>query len=308
MKCDDCLNFLEVYVDGEANDREAEQIPLHLATCATCSAEFDALTADKELYARYDRELEISPALWNGIATRIAAEDRQVAAESRQGFGAKLVALFGLSSLRFAMPVAALVLIALMIGLAYWRTRPQPSPPQDVATTREATAPPVKTTTTGAVPATVAQRPENELVARANPPATIVPAKFNRPVAVIRAADNQSDVYDKASDVDERETASHLEQAQQLLTSFRNLQLSDDDTEVDVSYERAESRRLLSENIVLRREAENAGKYPTKSVLGSLEPFLIDIANLPEKAKPSDVREITARVERTEIVAELRSY
>ena len=93
-----------------------------------------------------------------------------------------------------------------------------------------------------------------------------------------------------------------------MLTSFRNLQLSDDDTEVDVSYERAESRRLLSENIVLRREAENAGKYPTKSVLGSLEPFLIDIANLPEKAKPSDVREITARVERTEIVAELRSY
>jgi hypothetical protein len=59
---------------------------------------------------------------------------------------------------------------------------------------------------------------------------------------------------------------------------------------------------------MLRREAESSGKFPAKSVLGSLEPFLIDIANLPDKAKPTDVRQITDRVQRTEIVAELRSY
>mgnify|MGYP003693563623 CR=1 FL=1 len=71
---------------------------------------------------------------------------------------------------------------------------------------------------------------------------------------------------------------------------------------------RAESRRLLNENVVLRRDAEDAGKFPTKSVLGSLEPFLIDIANLPDNAPASDVRQIKDRVQRTEIVAELRSY
>jgi len=108
--------------------------------------------------------------------------------------------------------------------------------------------------------------------------------------------------------MEERDTASHLEQAQNLLLSFRNIKYSDTDEEVDVSYEKSESRRLLSENIMLRREAESSGKFPAKSVLGSLEPFLIDIANLPDKAKPTDVRQITDRVQRTEIVAELRSY
>ncbi|HEU5237288.1 MAG TPA: hypothetical protein VFU37_09120, partial [Pyrinomonadaceae bacterium] len=73
-------------------------------------------------------------------------------------------------------------------------------------------------------------------------------------------------------------------------------------------YEKNESRRLLTENVVLRRDAEQAGKFPTKSVLGSLEPFLIDIANLPDQAPANDVRQIKDRVQRTEIVAELRSY
>jgi len=64
----------------------------------------------------------------------------------------------------------------------------------------------------------------------------------------------------------------------------------------------------LNENVVMRRDAEATGKFPTKSVLGSLEPFLIDIANLPDKAPASDIRQIKDRVQRTEIVAELRSY
>ena len=110
------------------------------------------------------------------------------------------------------------------------------------------------------------------------------------------------------SDIEERDTASHLEQAQNLLISVRSIQLSDDDQEIDVSYEKAESRRLLNENIVLRRDAEMAGKFPAKTMLGSLEPFLIDIANLPDKAPAKDVRQIRDRVEKTEIVAELRAY
>ena len=103
------------------------------------------------------------------------------------------------------------------------------------------------------------------------------------------------------------DTATHLDQAQKLLVSFRSLP-ADDDDDVDVSYEKTESRRLLNENVVMRRDAEATGKFPTKSVLGSLEPFLIDIANLPDKAPASDIRQIKDRVQRTEIVAELRSY
>jgi len=120
---------------------------------------------------------------------------------------------------------------------------------------------------------------------------------------------DQPDVIETAlDDIESKDTASHLEQAQNLLVSFRSIKFSDDDAEVDVSYEKSESRRLLNENIVLRRDAEMAGKFPVKAVLGSLEPFLIDIANLPDKAPPSEVRQIKDRVQRTEIVAELRSY
>jgi hypothetical protein len=65
---------------------------------------------------------------------------------------------------------------------------------------------------------------------------------------------------------------------------------------------------LLNENIVLRRDAEMKAKFPTKSLLTDLEPFLIDIANLPDQARPEDVRVIKERVQRTEIVAALLDY
>lgn len=109
-------------------------------------------------------------------------------------------------------------------------------------------------------------------------------------------------------DIDERETAKHIEQTENLLRSIRNFPISDTDDEIDVSYDRALSRRLLIENVVLRREAEMKAKFPTKTLLADLEPFLIDIANLPDQAKPEEVRAIKERVQKTEIVAALIDY
>ncbi|HEX5887912.1 MAG TPA: hypothetical protein VFY61_04380 [Pyrinomonadaceae bacterium] len=109
-------------------------------------------------------------------------------------------------------------------------------------------------------------------------------------------------------DIDERDTAKHIEQTENLLRSIRNFQISDTDDEIDVSYDKALSRRLLIENVVLRREAEMKAKFPTKTLLADLEPFLIDIANLPDQAKPEEVRAIKERVQKTEIVAALLDY
>ena len=313
MKCDDCVNLLETYLDGEATERESEQIQTHLATCSMCANRHEALTAEGEMYARYDRELEISPALWNGVAARIALEDRQAEAKSKPGLGEWIAGWFAMPSFRFAMPTMALVLLALVIGLAYWRTRPQ-GPTHGESIARGQNPKPV----TSSSPAS-AVKPNDQSTGSAagantgnegrNP--MMLAAYHPRATTSTRATD-QSDVLpdpeNSSGTMEERDTASHLEQAQNLLLSFRNIKYSDTDEEVDVSYERSESRRLLSENIMLRREAESSGKFPAKSVLGSLEPFLIDIANLPDKAKPTDVRQITDRVQRTEIVAELRSY
>jgi hypothetical protein len=307
MKCVDCLNLLEVYLDGEAGERNSEQVREHFMTCASCTTAFEALTAENELFARYDRELEISPAIWNGVAARIGAEGNG-AAKSNFSLSEWFAGLFAMPSFRFAMPVAALALIAIVIGVAYWRTRPERPAPKQIAQKDNATPPspkqndspqPETTAVTGTDNGN--QQQESQLVATNARPREVKPHR----------AEKQSDVlFTDAgySDAEDKDTASHLEQAENLLISVRSIQMSDDDQEVDVAYEKAESRRLLNENIVLRRDAEMAGKFPAKSVLGSLEPFLIDIANLPDKAPAKDLRQIRDRVQKTEIVAELRGY
>jgi len=303
MKCDDCLNFLETYLDGEATEREAEALRSHLITCAACETQFEALTAENEIYARYDREIQISPAIWSGIAASINAEERTAQRESKFNFAEWLSGLFAIPSLRFAMPTVALVAIAVVVGVAYLRMR-APQTPSNVSADLNA----------GALPKSKAIGPPPPLAPKEAGPnvGPFVAVNYKPRTTRVAHSTDQSDVLpdtDPAnSDIEDRDTANHLEQAQNLLTSFRNIKYSDTDEEVDVSFEKAESKRLLGENVLLRREAEQTGKYPAKSMLGSLEPFLIDIANLPEKAKPADVRQITDRVQRTEIVAELRGY
>ncbi len=304
MKCDDCLNILEAYVDHESTERETEQVQQHLITCAVCTSEFEELSAERELFARYDRELQVSPAIWNGIAARITPETPAVKparSESRGWFAG----LFEMPRLGFAFSGAAAVLIAVFaIGYLYFRTnetvRLQVASAEriktDSAAINDSTQPPVLINKQTSEPgnagptelvATTTQ-PQRERVKRDDPGVLFTDAAY--------------------SDYEARDTASHLERAQNLLTSFRTLPTSDDDQEVDVSYEKSESRKLLNENVVLRRDAEMAGKYPAKAMLGSLEPFLIDIANLPDKAPARDIQQIKDRVQRTEIVAELRSY
>jgi hypothetical protein len=109
-------------------------------------------------------------------------------------------------------------------------------------------------------------------------------------------------------DLDDQDTANHLEQTQNLLRSIRNVTVSDGDQEIDVTYDKALSQRLLNENVVLRRDAEMKAKFPTKTLLADLEPLLIDIANLPDHARPEEVRAIKDRVNKTEIVAALIEY
>ena len=122
---------------------------------------------------------------------------------------------------------------------------------------------------------------------------------------------HQSDVLSSDTgylDMDEQDTARHIEQTQILLRSIKNVAIADGDDEIDVTYDKALSRRLLNENVVLRRDAEMKAKFPTKMLLSDLEPFLIDIANLPDRARAEDVRVIKERVQKTEIVAALVDY
>lgn len=106
---------------------------------------------------------------------------------------------------------------------------------------------------------------------------------------------------------EEKEMARHLEQAQRLLRSFQNEAAAGGDA-VQIAYERRLSRRLLAENETLRLGAEAAGDRQTRQVLDTLEPFLLDIANLRDDASRDEVRSIKERMEKKEIIAALHVY
>jgi len=306
MKCDDCLNLLAEYIDGEATEHDAERISAHLITCAGCTSEFEALTAEQEIFARYDRELSISPSMWSAIQARTVTESRADDASAKLRLPAWLAGLLATPRIGFAFSGAMAVLIAaVVIGVMYLKTHPQ-LPATEVAVT----------VNPGSIP------PPPVYVRPSAPPVdgTSVTADYVPPVKKTLKRSGGSTKKDDSgllftdvaySDLEERDTAEHVRQAENLLRSIRTLQGSDEDSaasEIDVSYEKATSRRLLSENAVLLRDAEVAGKFPTKELLKDLEPFLVDIANLPDKTTANQLRVIKDRVQKTEIVAALMSY
>jgi hypothetical protein len=299
MKCDDCLNLLTEYMDGEVSEHDAAAVSAHLITCINCVNELESLTAEQEIYSRYDRELNISPSLWNAIEARTAVEQGPA---QKSGWRASLAGLFTIPRFGFAFSGAmAVVIIAVVVGVMYLRTQQQPA---DKSLARNGN--PI-------VPAGSGKETKDEIVSVPHPsPVEEIALRRKTPKGSghpMKPDDPGVLFADVAySDLAERDTAEHIQQAENLLRSIRSLQAADDDSEIDVSYEKAMSQRLLSENVVLRRDAEKAGKFPAKELLGDLEPFLIDIANLPDKTTPDKLRAIKDRAQKTEIVAALVSY
>ena len=300
MKCESCQEALEEYLDGELGDREAREIAAHLAACSSCAGESATFAAEQELFSRYDRDLAIPSSLWDQIADRTATQ--AIRPVSENGFAARLVALFRVPSFAFSFAAAAvLVVFALVIYAAYLKTDEKPK-----AVVAETAAPQESRPKEQPAPAPSSSAEPQKHIALANQ------NPVRRKLHAVKALNiEQSDVLSSdfgVQDIEDQETAKHIEQTQNLLQSIRNMKLNDNDVEIDVSYDKALSRRLLNENIVLRRDAEMKAKYPTKMLLSDLEPLLIDIANLPDQAKPEEVRVIKDRVQKTEIVAALIGY
>jgi hypothetical protein len=316
MKCNDCLSLLAEYIDGEAIGAAAERIRAHLITCAGCTREFELLTAEQELFARYDRELEIAPSMWQEIAARTTAASREADASSRAGMLEWFTGLFAAPRSGYAFAGAlAVSIIAVALGLMYLRINQQPEQ-STVARNGNQIMPPIVSpptdTATAATP--VVSPSQSEGIASPADERIAAPRKTSKHSGTPTRRDDTGVLFaDVAySDLEERDTIEHVRQAENLLRSIRSLHSSDDESadgsEIDVSFEKAMSRRLLSENAVLLRDAEVAGKFPTKALLKDLEPFLMEIANLPDKTKANQLRELKDRAQKTEIVAALMSY
>ena len=124
MRCEDCLPLIEEYFDGEADARTGELMGAHLSKCADCAAALDALRIEQEVYARYDRRLEVTPALWAAVSADVArgpqprreADGRPFLARLRDTAAAALGALAARPALA---PSLALVVVGVTAG-ALW--------------------------------------------------------------------------------------------------------------------------------------------------------------------------------------------
>ena len=302
MKCEVCTEMLDEYLDGELSAAESSQLAEHLMTCEACSTESASLIAEQEMFSRYDRELEIPTTMWSAIAAQTVVE----AGPAQDSFRERLASLFRVPSLGWSFAAAAaVVIIAIVVGAVYLKSQ-KVEPKKVLAVSGKNDSP---------TPERIRDEEPPDAPKESDAPERVVKQLSNprrdRSPKARRTVIDQSDVLSTDygyQDLDDRDTAKHFEQTQNLLRSIRNVSLNENDQEIDVTYDKALSRRLLNENIVLRRDAEMKAKFPTSSLLSDLEPFLIDIANLPDYATPNEVRVIKERVQKTEIVAALIGY
>jgi hypothetical protein len=71
MKCEEYQILIEDYVDGALDPNAAARVTSHTASCADCAAFHEAMSRELEVYSRYQRDVEVTPALWASIETRI---------------------------------------------------------------------------------------------------------------------------------------------------------------------------------------------------------------------------------------------
>lgn len=142
MRCVDCLPLIEEYFDGEVEERTAEQMSAHLSSCADCSAALDALSFEQETYARYDRGLEVTPALWARVSAEIAreplqprVEDRPFLSRVRESFAAALSTLAARPALASSF---ALVLVGVTAGSLWLANVRRELPPAVAVNTPQA--------------------------------------------------------------------------------------------------------------------------------------------------------------------------
>jgi hypothetical protein len=295
-----CLNeeILQAHLDGELNGYDARRALAHLAECAECARRSaEARQALSEISGKLDDHLPLNipvERLWPRVEAVIAETVAPTVARS-----------FPISYFWGAGLVAASLLIT--AGVVVWpilttqkSKQVAIAPPQ--GKTDGAKPSGTRNPETGRPPVNASDRKggtkrKPKSVELAGSPATSI-TSIPEPPAPVTGRNEGAYFFDF-------ETTRHLEKVQVLLRSFENASSS---SAGDVAYDKWVSRELLLRNILLRREAEVSENAPAKSLLGSLEPLLLDIANLPARPAPGDLTSVKKRIRKSEIVVALQVY
>jgi len=297
---------VSLLIDGELSPGEVSQVERHVVTCSECqAARADFLNLRREIT---DYHVALDPRAQEQVLADILAGRSRTATPLtiKPSWRDRLAGSFGIPSFATAMATAcALLLIAGFVSVMIYRNTHRESPiaqaPPKVS--------PVPQTSPGKQPEQEQQAsgpnrdeqpsPRREVTQTAsNPPRPSVD-RGPRPEPVPTfVAVNASTERVTSADA-ETLTAQHVEQASLLLRTFRNTRPG---ANTDISYEKRRARELLYQNMMLRREAANSGNVQVANLLDSLEPVLIDMANLPTRPSRDQVQTLNQRMERKNLV------
>lgn len=318
MSCDQ-TEKISLLIDGELATADARSLELHLSTCSQCNqvrADFLGLRSQISAYALSGEPSKLRPAL-----AKVLMKSHPKPAQT----GRRLRFLGLGDALRFNTQfaaVAAFVMITLAIAtIAFLRHRPQaeratnnPTAPSPGVSQSSGTPEPLDqlANNSGRKPPRV--QPRETSPAGRKPNSRVKPARERsapKPLPQLQNAappnyafvNGSNGANDAASfRSGDMEAASHFEQSELLLRAFRNLRPTRAGRTPEIAYERRRAQQLFYRNIMLRREADSDGDVQVASLLSSLEPILLDIANLRDTPLNSEVQMIKERVERTSLV------
>ena len=277
-------------IDGELSTAEAREVERHLLSCAQCEeARADFLNLRSQI-SGFEASLpgEVQNRALAKILSKPAASDSRITWGWNWGYG--VVAL------------ASIAIVALIIGLNFYQR-----PPEEVASKSPV---PVPSPTATPSPEPEPPKPETPPSKESQPkPRRTAPVREPKPGEQFATVPRnvQPVVPEPTRPADTQTmTALHFERAETLLRAFRNVRLDEPSAAAEVRYERTRAKQMIYQNMMLRREADASGDVQIASLLDSLEPILLDIANLPDKPDNDTVRVIRERVERKNIVALLQ--
>jgi hypothetical protein len=306
MNCD-CTEKISSLIDGELPPSEAHELERHLLNCTECQeAKSDFLNLRTQIA---DFPIAFKPVAQREALARILGKQPSAASPVwwRWAFNPAVAA------------VASLLLIGAVIALVvYPRLKSNQVTNREIANVNANRS--NQTQKSGSSMGGNGQLNNSKPAQKKpSPPAgteknKAVPNKKRPPLAFEPQPDNIAAKTSDATGDSERVrsadaetmTAIHFQKSELLLRSFRNVRLSKTGASPELEYEKKLAQKLIYQNMMLRREADASGDAQVASLLESLEPILLDIANLPSNARPSDVKTIKDRVERKNIVVLLQ--
>lgn len=312
-------------IDEELHPAEAQAMKRHLAECSECrQAQEDFLNLRTQIVALpRPRTAVTNPAL-----SKILGGDQNATTGWRNRIPATLAPSY--FQPRFAAALAVILAVVIIGGVVFLRQpssdlvsktgnsdqaeivdeaaqsgsssgpAPQGQPPKNVkpkgtkGTLREGRRPKALDNKN--------PKPDRERSMPNRPPQT----RNDAPPTYAMADENLSNPSPTPPHHADTLAVQHLEQSELLLRSFRNARSIRKGAVADIAHERKRAQQLFYQNVLLRREADTSGDIQLSALLGSLEPILLDIANLRDKPRQEEVVSIKERMERKSLVALLQ--